>query len=138
MTDTVAKEEAAVAAEGKLDIEKIMEEIRAEALKRTPAEELPDFSRMPKEDKRAVKKLREEVKLLTDDYVIPVNYQDPSRNPLKRLYKKIMVKAVNCATAPMSVRVTETNLALKTALEKAVEVIEAQEKRIAELEKKAE
>ena len=67
MTDTVAKEEAAVAAEGKLDIEKIMEEIRAEALKRTPAEELPDFSRMPKEDKRAVKKLREEVKLLTDD-----------------------------------------------------------------------
>ena len=138
MTDTVAKEEAAVAAEGKLDIEKIMEEIRAEALKRTPAEELPEFSRMPKEDKRAVKKLREEVKLLTDDYVIPVNYQDPSRNPLKRLYKKIMVKAVNCATAPMSVRVTETNLALKTALEKAVEVIEAQEKRIAELEKKAE
>ena len=138
MTDTVAKEEAAVAAEGKLDIEKIMEEIRAEALKRTPAEELPDFSGMPKEDKRAVKKLREEVKLLTDDYVIPVNYQDPSRNPLKRLYKKIMVKAVNCATAPMSVRVTETNLALKTALEKAVEVIEAQEKRIAELEKKAE
>ena len=138
MTETVAKEEAAVTADGKLDIEKIMEEIRAEALKRAPAEDLPEFSKMPKEDRRAGDQLKEQVKLLTDNYVIPVNYQDPSRNPLKRLYKKIMVKAVNCATAPMSVRVTETNLALKTALEKAVEVIEAQEKRIAELEKKAE
>ena len=138
MTDTVAKEEAAVTAEGKLDIEKIMEEIRAEALKRAPAEDLPEFSKMSKENGCAVDQLKEQVKLLTDDYVIPVSYQDPSRNPLKRLYKKIMVKAVNCATAPMSVRVTETNLALKTALEKAVEVIEKQEKRIEELEKKAE
>ena len=138
MTETVAKEEAAVTADGKLDIEKIMEEIRAEALKRAPAEDLPEFSKMSKENGRAGDQLKEQVKLLTDNYVIPVNYQDPSRNPLKRLYKKIMVKAVNCATAPMSVRVTETNLALKTALEKAVEVIEAQEKRIAELEKKAE
>jgi len=138
MTDTVAKEEAAVTTEGKLDIEKIMAEIRAEALKRAPAEDLPEFARISKENGRAGDQLKEQVKLLTDDYVIPVSYQDPSRNPLKRLYKKIMVKAVNCATAPMSVRVTETNLALKTALEKAVEVIEAQEKRIAELEKKAE
>ena len=138
MTDTVAKEEAAVATEGKLDIEKIMAEIRAEALKRAPAEDLPEFAKISKENRCAGDQLKEQVKLLTDDYVIPVNYQDPSRNPLKRLYKKIMVKAVNCATAPMSVRVTETNLALKTALEKAVEVIEAQEKRIAELEKKAE
>ena len=138
MTDTVAKEEAAVTTEGKLDIEKIMAEIRAEALKRAPAEDLPEFAKISKENGRAGDQLKEQVKLLTDDYVIPVSYQDPSRNPLKRLYKKIMVKAVNCATAPMSVRVTETNLALKTALEKAVEVIEAQEKRIAELEKKAE
>ena len=138
MTDTVAKEEAAVRTEGKLDIEKIMEEIRAEALKRTPAADLPEFAKISKENGRAGDQLKEQVKLLTDDYVIPVSYQDPSRNPLKRLYKKIMVKAVNCATAPMSVRMTETNLAMKTALEKAVEVIEAQEKRIAELEKKAE
>ena len=138
MTNTVAKEEAAVETEGKLDIEKIMEEIRAEALKRAPAADLPEFAKISKENGRAGDQLKEQVKLLTDDYVIPVSYQDPSRNPLKRLYKKIMVKAVNCATAPMSVRMTETNLAMKTALEKAVEVIEAQEKRIAELEKKAE
>ena len=136
MTNTVIKEEATVETEGRLDIEKIMEEIRAEALKRTPAEDLPEFSNMSKINGRLGEELEEQVKRLTADYVIPVSYQDPSRNPLKRLYKKIMVKAVNCATAPMSVRVTETNLALKTALEKAVEVIEAQEKRITELEKK--
>ena len=122
----------------KLDIEKIMEEIRAEARRWAPEEDLPEFGKMPKTDTHKGEKLRAEVRQLTDDYQIPVNYADPSRNPLKRIYKKIMVKAVNCATAPMSVRVTETNLSLKTALEKAVEVIEEQEKRIAELEKKAE
>ncbi len=124
--------------ETKLDIEKIMEEIRAEARRWAPAEELPAFEKMPKTDSHKCEKLKAEVKQLTDNYQIPVNYEDPSRNPLKRIYKKIMVKAVNCATAPMSVKVTETNLGLKTALEKAVEVIEEQEKRIAELEKKAE
>ena len=124
--------------ETKLDIEKIMEEIRAEARRWAPAEELPAFEKMPKTDSHKCEKLKAEVKQLTDNYQIPVSYEDPSRNPLKRIYKKIMVKAVNCATAPMSVKVTETNLGLKTALEKAVEVIEEQEKRIAELEKKAE
>lgn len=124
--------------ETKLDIEKIMEEIRAEARRWAPEEELPEFGKMPKTDTHKGEKLRAEVRQLTDNYQIPVNYADPSHNPLKRIYKKIMVKAVNCATAPMSVRVTETNLGLKTALEKAVEVIEEQEKRIAELEKKAE
>ena len=136
MADTVEKEEAAVEIEGKLDIEKIMEEIRAEALKRAPAEDLPEFSKMSMINGRIGEDLEVQVKQLTADYVIPARFEDPSRNPLKRLYKKIMVKAVNCATAPMSVRVTETNLALKTALERAVEVIEAQEKRIAELERK--
>lgn len=136
MTDTVEKEEAVEATEGKLDIEKIMEEIRAEALKRAPAEDLPEFSKISMINGRIGEELEAQVKQLTADYVIPARFEDPSRNPLKRLYKKIMVKAVNCATAPMSVRVTETNLALKTALERAVEVIEAQEKRIAELERK--
>jgi len=136
MSENVDKEKIAVTADGKLDIEKIMEEIRAEALKRAPAEDLPEFSKISMINGRIGEELEAQVKQLTADYVIPVRYQDPSRNPLKRLYKKIVLKAVNCATAPMSVRVTETNLALKTALEKAVEVIEAQEKRIAELERK--
>ena len=136
MSENVVKEKIAVTADGKLDIEKIMEEIRAEALKRAPAEDLPEFSKISMINGRIGEELEAQVKQLTADYVIPVRYQDPSRNPLKRLYKKIVLKAVNCATAPMSVRVTETNLALKTALEKAVEVIEAQEKRIAELERK--
>ena len=96
------------------------------------------FAKMPKADTQKCEKLKEQVKQLTNDLEIPLSYTDPSRNPLKRAYKKVMLKAVNCATAPMSMRITETNTGLKNALEKAVEVIEEQEKRIAELEKKAE
>ena len=136
--ETAEVKEAGETEEEKLDIEKIMEEIRAEARKWAPEGELPAFDKMPKSDTRKCAKMIEQVRQLTDDVTIPVQYQDPSRNPLKRAYKKMMQKAVNCATAPMSVRVTETNTALKTALEKALEVIEEQEKRIAELEKKAE
>ena len=132
------KKQAGETGNTKLDIEKIMDEIRAEARRWEPCESLPAFGSMPKEDTRKCEKLKEQVKQLTDDYVIPVSYQDPSRNPLKRIFKKVTTKAVRCATAPMSVRMTETNLGLKTALEKAVEVIEEQEKRIAELEKKVE
>lgn len=122
----------------RLDIEKIMEEIKAEARRWEPCEDLPAFERMPKEDLRKGEKLRAQVKELTDDYVIPQSFDYPSRNPLKNLYKKMAKKAMRCVVAPMSERVTDTNLRLKTALEKAVEVIEEQEKRIAELEKKAE
>lgn len=129
------EEEAWTDSEGKLDIGKIMEEIRAEARRWEPCEDLPPFGSMPKEDLRKGEKLKAQVKELTKDYEIPVNYPDPARNPLKRVYKKIATKLVRCATAPLSVRVTETNLAMKTALEKAVEVIDEQEKRIMELEK---
>ena len=135
--DGLTEREAAYLTEdGTLDIAKIMEEIRAEARKLGPCDDLPAFGSMSKEDTRKCEKLKEQVRQLTEHYEIPVSYQDPSRNPLKRLYKKCTTKAVRCATAPMSVRMTETNLALKTALEKAVEVIEEQEKRIAELERR--
>ena len=115
-----------------------MEEIRAEAKKWSASEDLPVFAKMPKADTRKCEKLKEQVKQLTNNLEIPPSYQVPGGNPLKRVYKKIMTKAVNCATVPMSLRITETNTELKNALEKAVEVIEEQDKRIAELEKRAE
>ena len=117
-----------------VDIEAVMEEIREEARKLGPYDDLPGFETISREERGKGAKLRSRVETLTEDYVIPTNYADPSRNPLKRIYKKIMVRATHCATAPMAVRVTETNRNLKTALEKAVEVIEEQERRIEALE----
>ena len=121
-----------------LDIEKIMEEIRAEARKREPYAEEQAFEQVSSVERRKAERLKEQVEKLTEDYEIPANYQAqfPSRNPVKKAYRKIATKAMRCVAAPMGKRMTETNLAMKTALEKAVEVIEEQEKRIQELEKK--
>ena len=80
--------------------------------------------------------LRRRVAELTKDYTIPLSFKDPARNPLKRLIKKMMVKAAGCATVPLSQKVTETNRNLKTALEEAVDVMEKQQKQIDELTKK--
>ena len=80
----------------------------------------------------------DQVETLTDDYVIPESYDFPSRNPVKIIYKKAAKKAVRFVSAPMSARITETNLGMKTALEKAVEVIEDQDKQIKALEKRIE
>ena len=120
-----------------LDIEKIMEEIRAEAAKREPYKEEPAFEQVSGVERQKAERLKEQVEKLTDDYEIPANYQArfPSRNPIKKAYRKIATRAMRCVAAPMGERVTETNLAMKKALEKAVEVIEEQEKRIEALEK---
>ena len=72
---------------------------------------------------------------LTKDYTIPLSFKDPARNPLKRLIKKMMVKAAGCATVPLSQKVTETNLALRTALGETINVMEEQQKQIDELTK---
>ena len=118
-----------------LNIPKIMEEIRAEARRWEPAEGLPAFEDLSTEDLHKCARLRKRVEKLTEGYEIPIIYEDPSHSPLKRFYKRIAKKAVRCATAPMSVKITETNLNFRTALERAIDVIEEQEKRISELEK---
>lgn len=121
-----------------LDIEQIMAEIRAEAAKREPYAEEQAFEQVSGAERRKAERLREQVEGLTGHYEIPANYQAqfPGRNPVQKVYKKFATKAMQCVAAPMGERVTQTNLAMKTALEKAVEVIEEQEKRIQELEKK--
>ena len=121
-----------------LDIEAIMEEIRAEVRKNGPYEEIPGFDTIPKTERTTAASLKKDVEELTADYEIPLTFPEPEGNALKRLYKKCAARAVRCVTVPLSARATETNLGLKTALEKAVEVIEQQQQRIEELEKKVE
>ena len=122
--------------EESLNIEKVMQEIRAEARKYGPCDDMPTFEQIPPEAEATVEYLRRKVNELTKDYTIPLSFRDPARNPLKRLVKKIMVKAAGCATVPLSQKVTETNLGLKTALEEAIDVMEKQQQQIDELTKK--
>ena len=142
--DMSARQEAEAAAAAdtgesrKLDIERIMEEIRADARRREPYKEEVPFDQVSGEERRKCSKLMDQVETLTDDYVIPESYDFPSRNPVKIIYKKAAKKAVRFVSAPMSARITETNLGMKTALEKAVEVIEDQDKQIKALEKRIE
>ncbi len=131
-----AKRENAVSEapeEGVLDIEAIMEEIRAEARKAPPAEGLPEFDRIRVRQESPVEALAREVKDMTDGYGIPPVIEEKTGNPVKRLYKKITCKAVRCATVPLSSSVTEANLRFKTALEKTVAVMECQQREIEEL-----
>lgn len=119
-----------------VDIEAIMEEIRAEARRRGPCDDLLMFEQIPPEAEATVAYLKRKVSELTKDYEIPLSFKDPSRNPLKRLVKKAAVKLAGCATVPLSQKVTETNRNLKTALEEAVDVMEKQQKQIDELTRK--
>lgn len=116
-----------------LDIEAIMEEIRAKARKALPAEGLPEFDRIRVKQESPVEAMVREVKELTEDYAIPPVIEVEAGNPVKRLYKKMTCRAVRCATVPMSSSVTEANLRFKTALEKALAVVEYQQREIEEL-----
>ena len=116
-----------------LDIEAIMEEIRSKARKAPPAEGLPEFDRIRVKRESPVEAMVREVKELTDDYAIPPVFEAEAGNPVKRLYKKMTCRAVRCATVPMSSSVTEANLRFKTALEKALAVVEYQQREIEEL-----
>lgn len=122
--------------EATVDIEAIMEEIRAEARKRGCCDDIPAFEQIPPETEDPVAHLKRKVHELTKDYEIPLSFQDPSRNPLKRLVKKAAVRVAGCATVPMSQKITETNLNMKTALEEAVDVMERQQKQIDDLTRK--
>ena len=121
-----------------LDIEAIMEEIRAEVRKRGPYEEIPGFDTIPKTVTTSAADLKKSVEELTADCEIPPSFPPQGGNPVKRLYKKAVTGAVRCATVPLSARVTETNQGMRKALEMAVEVIGQQQRRIEELEKKVE
>ena len=124
------------AGEEPLDIEQVMKEIRAEARKYGPCDDLPAFEQIPPEGELTVDYLRRRVGELTKDYEIPLSFKDPARNPVKRLIKKIAAKAAGTVTVPLSQKVTATNLAVKTALEEAVSVMEKQQEQIDALEKK--
>ena len=131
-----AKDDTDKTEEEPLDIEQVMREIRAEARKYGPCDDLPAFDQIPPEGEYTVDYLRRRVAELTKDYTIPLSFKDPARNPVKRLIKKIAAKAAGTVTVPMSQKVTATNLAVKTALEEAVSVMEKQQEQIDELTKK--
>lgn len=119
-----------------IDVEAIMEEIREEIRRNGPYEVIPDFDKMPgpgKQGETDAYNLRNEIEVLTEGYEIPLQFPDPSRNPAKRVYKKIAGKAAHFATAPLSLKVTETNRSMKTALESAADVIARQQEQIDEL-----
>ena len=113
-----------------INIDAIMDEIRAEAEKNGPYyEQLPDFNDQPIMEPR--------VKEWTVECVYPA-----TGNPLKRAYTKLVSKLVRAALFPVTERITKTNLEIKTCLDEMAsmieeqrETIEALENRVAELEK---
>lgn len=112
-----------------INIDAIMDEIRAEVEKNGPYEQLPDFNDQPIMEPR--------VKEWTVECAYPA-----TGNPLKRAYTKLVSKLVRAALFPVTERITKTNLEIKTCMDEMAsmieeqrETIEALENRVAELEK---
>ena len=122
--------------EDTVDIEKIMDEIRAEARKYGSGEDIPTIDRISPEMAVTVDNLKKKVAELTKDYEIRPTVTNAGGNPLKKIYRKIVSRATGCATTSLSQQVTETNRNLKIALEETVDVMENQQKQIDDLEKK--
>ena len=131
----IVPEEETPEEEGILDIEAIMEEIRAEARKNAPFGDIPSFGEIRAEEETESPELTlaQDIRKLTENCAVPPATENPTRNPLKKLYRKVTRKAVRSVTDPLSASVTETNLAFRKALEEAAQVIEQQQRQMNEL-----
>ena len=128
--ETVAEET------GEVDIEAIMEEIREEARRHGPYPDIPEFDTISKRDEMTAAALREQLGRLKEDFAASETAGNAGGNPLKRLYRKLTVKATRCATDPLNRKMTETGREFKAILESAAEVIEKQQEQIDELTEK--
>ncbi|MBR2823434.1 MAG: hypothetical protein IKE24_07100 [Clostridia bacterium] len=127
--------------ETRVDVKKIMAEIRETARKNGPYEDLPGFEQVPiprKAETVTADVLRKRILDTTGDLSVPPAFPAGEGNALKRLYKRIVSKLVRCATFPLSVRVTETNTRLKESLEITCGVIERQQAMIDQLSRRVE
>ena len=107
-----------------VNVEKIMEEIRAEARKKGEGEYVPGMEELPTSTLRQF------------DWTVSSAYPVTEGNPIKRIYTKIVSKLIRCVTFPLTKRVTKTNQALKGCIDEMTVVIEGQQKTIRELEER--
>ena len=108
-----------------INIDAIMEEIRAEAEKHRGKEQLPDFEDQPIMEPRIT------------EWTVACAYP-AAGNPLKRAYTTVISKIVRAALFPVTERITRTNLEIKTCLDEMASMIDEQREEIETLTKRVE
>ena len=106
-----------------VNVEKIMEEIRAEVRAKGEAE-VPGMEDLP------VSTLRQ------FDWTVSSAYPVTGGNPIKRLYTKMMSKLVRCALFPMGNRLTQIHEEMALRMDELVAMNEEQGRQIAALQEK--
>ena len=109
-----------------INIDAIMEEIRADVEKNGPYDQLPDFNDQPIMEPRVT------------EWTVECAYPAESGNPLKRAYTKVISKIVRAALFPVTERITRTNLEIKTCMDEMASMIEEQREEIETLTKRVE
>lgn len=121
-----------------VDVVKIITEIRRELERKGFYDDLPTLDQVPVLEYRRAENLdggslRERIANTMALCMIPA-YYPVEGNGLKKAFKKASQKATRCSIFPMSNRITQSNQALLQCLEQAVDMIEQQQRQIADME----
>lgn len=128
--------------ENRVDVGRIMEDIKREIDTKGLFDELPAFGQVSMVHFQIPEGsdstgLRHKVQSAMANCAVSAVYPVEG-GLLKRLFKKASQKATRCSIGPLSLRVTETNTSIFQCLDYAATIIEQQQQQIAELNEKLE
>ena len=118
----------------KVDVGRIMAEIKREIAEKGLFDELPAFEQLEMLDyqvggKMDISALRQKVNSTLNSVMIPADYP-VSGNSLKRAFKKASQKATRCTIGPLSIRISEANTAIMECFSVFAGIIEQQQQEI--------
>ena len=119
-----------------MDYERVLAEVSAEAEeKRKAGGSVLAFSQVPYEKEKEVSAytLWMRIHHYAKDFFIPPLYPEESRNPVKRIYSKIVSRIALCVTFPMSRKITTAHQSIRGCMDDMIQVIERQQWEINEL-----
>lgn len=116
-----------------VDVEKIMEEIREEATKISSVEDIPSFDSVPIPSISSLLLHNPSVTASKADVTLPAVYPVIDKNPVRKIYKKSVSKAVRCSVFPIAYRQSEINGMFRHSFNELLAIISNQEKTILEL-----
>ena len=127
-------------AQKRVDVARIMAEIKQEIRDKGLHDELPAFDQIPVVSYRQsysldLTGLREKIQATRANCVIQALYPVEG-NALKRLFKKVSQRATRCSIGPMALRLTESNMTMIDCMEHAASVINDQQNQLREMDEK--
>ena len=124
-----------------INIEAIMDEIREQVKAGGPYEDVPAFEGIPLDEPQGpveAAMLSQRIAQRAGNVAVGNPTPRYEGSKWKRLYKKLVYKAIKCALTPLGQRVTETNYVFLQCLEDSADVIARQQQQIDQLTRRIE